>query len=481
MKALLLIANVLLVAGITLVAFQVRTHDASSREEFDGTENHDFVRGDANDDDRVDVSDVVFGLSSLFRGGELPECLAAADTNDDGEIDVADSIWTLNYMFRGGLQPPAPFPLAGEDPTPDLGCRGPALPQIPGVGDYGGPDRVLTAEEEFSWRRGREIFNKPFDVGDGLGPRFNGDSCRGCHLDPVIGGAGGLDLDVVRFAHVDEFDVVTQLPTGPASSRHELPGVTHDEVHIDANVIETRQTPTLLGLGAVDRVPDATILANADPNDVDADGISGRARMVDGLVGRFGHKSGVPSLRDFAADAMFNEIGITIDLINTPFAGESDTDSAVDPELSDAEFADLVFFLEHLAPPPRDIPSDPDDAARVSKGEENFVTVGCANCHVPSLAGPDGPVAAYSDFLLHDVANPARYNVTEGTIDPREFRTAPLWGLRDTAPYLHDGSASSIPDAIRDGHFGEAAAAKAAYQALSFDERSKLVEFVESL
>ena len=480
LRTLLHVANVLLVAGITLVAFQIRTDDASSREGVDDALSEEFIRGDANDDNRVDVSDVVFMLGSLFRGAERPPCLAAADTNDDGRLDIADPIWMLAYQFRGGPMPPAPFPLAGEDPTPDLACRRTARPPIPAVGEYGGPDRLLTEEEELSWRRGRELFDRPRRTSEGLGPLFNGDSCRGCHLDPVVGGSGGLDVNVLRFAHVNEVGVVTQLPTGPAVSRHELPVVAHDEVPVDANVIEPRQTPTLLGLGLVDRIAETTILANADPDDADADGISGRARLVDGRVGRFGHKCGIPSLLDFVADAMINELGVTIDPANSSFAGGSDTDAIADPELTDAEFTDLVFFVAHLSAPPRNFPASAAGVARIVKGEENFIAVGCGSCHLPSLAGTDGPVAAYSDFLLHDIADPDRHCVTEDTVEPLEFRTAPLWGLCDTAPYLHDGSASTISDAIN-RHFGEALTAKSAYQALSFDERAKLVEFLRSL
>ena len=89
-------------------------------------------------------------------------------------------------------------------------------------------------------------------------------------------------------------------------------------------------------------------------------------------------------------------------------------------------------------------------------------------------------MAAYSDFLLHDVAHPDRLNVPEDNVEPGEFRTAPLWGLRQTAPYLHDGSAESTRDAIL-LHFGEAEASKTAFEALSFDEQSKLLEFLLSL
>ena len=441
-----------------------------------------FLRGDSNDDGEINLADAVFTLNYLFLGGPEPICMAAADFDDDAEIALTDAVRSLNFLFLGGPPPPEPYPEEGIDPTEDLGCQLPGLPPAPPVGSAGGPDRELTPEEDLTWRRGREFFRTPARRDQGLGPLFNGDSCVSCHLDPEVGGAGGLDVDVVRFANVDFEGNVTQLDGGPAVSRHPSFEVTREECPPDTNVIELRQTPTVFGLGLVDRISEETILANADPDDADHDGISGRARMTDGgRVGRFGHKAGVPSLRDFAADALINEVGLTVAADASPFAVASDSDDVADPETTPQEFNDLVFFMEHLAPPERQLPSDPVALTRVEQGEALFTSIGCADCHIPSLEGADGPVAAYSDFLLHEVADPNRFYVTEGDLPPREFRTAPLWGFRSTGPWLHDGSAETFEDAIRKGHFGEASAAKAAYEELFFNDKLKLEEFVRSL
>ena len=123
---------------------------------------------------------------------------------------------------------------------------------------------------------------------------------------------------------------------------------------------------------------------------------------------------------------------------------------------------------------------DPVRLQLIQDGEQLFIDMGCAACHVPELAGADGPVRVYSDFLLHDIADPARQQVDEPGVEPREFRTAPLWGTRDTAPYLHDGSAETTDDAIR-GHHGEAQAAADAYEALFFVDKPKVLEFLRSL
>lgn len=480
MKTALKISNAFLLLGIAALAIHLSTGKTRGREQFPEGASHEFIRGDANDDGKVDVSDSIYSLMYLFGGGDAPPCLAAADSNDDAQVDISDPIFTLGFLFHGTAAPPAPYPGAGEDPKLGLGCRESPFPPLPAVGSGGGPDRQLTAPESNTWLRGRQIFDRPANVTRGLGPRFNGDSCRACHLDPVLGGAGGLDVDVVRFAHADDAGVITQIDGGPAVSRQSILHVPREEVPAAGNVVETRQTPTLFGLGLVDRIPEAAILANEDPNDADGDGISGRARRVNGGVGRFGHKAGVPSLNDFAADALFNELGLTVNPALSTFAVASDTDGAADPEMPDEEFHDLAFFLAHIAPPSRVLPSDATLLARVQQGEQLFSSAGCGRCHLPELAGSDGPVRAYSDFLLHDVASPARRNVNEPGVDPREFRTTPLWGVRDTAPYLHDGSAETLIAAIRE-HYGEALAARQAFEALSPDDQAKLVEFLRSL
>ena len=481
MKTLYKTANAFLLLGILLLAYHLNSPSARGRVEFGDNPVNDFIRGDANDDGVLNVSDAVFTLSFLFIGDEQPECLAANDTNDDGTLNITDVIRTLNFLFLGGTDaPPAPFPDPGADPTRDLGCREPPLPGIPGVGSLGGPDRELDRLETISWKRGKLVFNHFFSANEGLGPLFNGDSCRGCHLAPVMGGAGGLDVDVVRFAKREENGDIVQLDSGPAVSRLAVHGAARDELNPEANIIETRQTPSLLGLGLVDRLPEAVLLANADPEDADGDGISGRALMINGRIGRFGHKASIPSFADFCADAFINEMGVTVNGLLADFAVEIDTDSVSDPELADQDFVDLVFFSTHLAPPARSFPDNPSLRERINKGEDNFNDVGCASCHVSALNGEEGPVAAFSDFLLHDVANPDRLNVPEADAEPGEFRTAPLWGIRPTAPYLHDGSAETLRDAIV-LHFGEASPSKDAFNALSFDEQSKLIEFLLSL
>ena len=418
MKSAITTANLLLLAGMFMLVYQGTGDEARGRDKL-GSPGTAFVRGDANDDGIIEITDPVFALNFLFLGDEEPPCLAAADANDDGVLEITDAVRVLTFLFGGGPPPSFPHPDPGQDPTPDLGCREAPFPQLPEVGAVGGPDRELTVEEEATWLRGRRLFDRMTTVADGLGPRFNGDSCRGCHLDPVIGGAGGLDVDVVRFAYVNEDGDVAQMEGGPAVSRLSIHGVLREEQPVAADVLETRQTPTIFGLGLVDRLPDSVFLERVDPDDDNGDGISGRARMVADRVGRFGHKAGVPSLANFSADALFNELGLTVAADLSTFAVPEDADAALDPELQTQDFLDMAFFVAHLAPPQRQVPDDPEALARVEQGELLFATLGCDGCHVPALHAGLDVVPAYSDFLLHEIADPERHYVNESDVEPR--------------------------------------------------------------
>ncbi len=346
---------------------------------------------------------------------------------------------------------------------------------MPAAGSAGGPIEGLTDDELFLWAWGREVFDANFTVDHGLGANFNADSCRACHQDPVIGGAGGIDTSVVRFgAWSDEGDYddlgMAALPRVvlPGESPIRLPDSTTD--------IELRQPPTALGLGLIDGISDESILALEDPDDLDGDGISGRARVLDdGSLGKYGWKAQIPTIYDFVADAALNELGVTIDAETSDFTVADDGDGISDPEMGQDETDAIEFFLLNTVPHQRKTPTDAEQAA---EGEQHFTDVGCASCHVPELDG----VPAFSDFLLHDVVpeDTPLVDQEEGLL-PSEFRTPPLWGLSDTAPYLHNGSAETVEDAILMGHAGESAASVEAYEALGADEQAALVAFLETL
>jgi CxxC motif-containing protein (DUF1111 family) len=343
---------------------------------------------------------------------------------------------------------------------------------------------VLTAEQQELFELGRALFDRDFHASSGLGaPDMNADSCRACHQDPVMGGAGALELNVSRFARDHDGDgPFEDLPGGQGLSRLRPPWMEgREEPDPDlADVFEQRQTPSILGDGLIDGIPDAAILAGEDPSDRDGDGIRGVARMllIDGApeVGRFGWKAQVPHLADFVRDALGGELGLTSADDGRGFALASDGDAHPDPEIDELSVEYIAFFLANLPAPRRTGSLDPE----VLRGELLFGRIGCARCHVPELPGASGPVPLYSDLLLHDVWPATFRGMSEPGAGPGVYRTPPLWGIRTTAPYLHDGRATSLRAAIG-MHDGEARRARTAFEALPPEDRSALIAFLNDL
>jgi CxxC motif-containing protein (DUF1111 family) len=366
----------------------------------------------------------------------------------------------------------------------DVGTPQRPVKPHPGVGEPGGPMRVLTPEEVELFERGRALFERDFHRSSGLGaPDMNADSCRGCHQDPVVGGAGGLELNVSRFARdqggAGPFE---NLPGGQGLSKLRPPFAVGREEYVygEADVFEQRQTPSILGDGLIDTIDDAAILANEDELDRDGDGIRGVARklVLDGVseIGRFGWKAQVPHLSDFSRDALGGELGLTTSDDGRGFALVADADAHADPELADEDVAALSFFLANLAPPARTGSLEPE----VLAGELLFERIGCVRCHVPELPGDSGPVPLYSDLLLHDVHASTFRGMVEPGAEAGVYRTPPLWGIRHTAPYLHDGRASTLRRAIL-AHDGEARSVRLAFEALPAHDQLALIAFLDDL
>jgi CxxC motif-containing protein (DUF1111 family) len=403
-----------------------------------------------------DNSAPAYRFSTQGHGGEaLASSLLWQDLGEEDRGDLnsfLDSLGGWNpkgrVLAREGDPLPAPSSLGGTDG--DLGEWGTEL-----------------------WGKGRDKFDRgvspSFD--SGLGRYFNGDSCRSCHFQPALGGAGGNDVNVL-LVEPQEGGEPAVWPLVPGTlPRTAIPRVGPWALADDPVVVEPRNTPSLLGLGRLDRVPAEAILALADPDDSDGDGISGRARILPGgRLGRFGWKAGVPSLLDFTCLAMRAETSITVDPDYSYYTSSDDGDEYADPELQDAGPLEITWFVEHLAPPG---PNGDDPAGRAA-----FDELGCGDCHVPDLAG----VAAYTDLLMHDVAPPDAHLVNlEPDLLPTEFRTPPLWGVSATAPYLHDGGAETLRDAIEAGHFGEATAARQAFEGAAAERQTALLRFLGTL
>lgn len=358
-------------------------------------------------------------------------------------------------------------------------------PVVPAVGEPGGPERELSPEEAARFLVGLQLFDHDFHYSDGLGaPEMNADSCRACHQDPAIGGAGGLELNVSRFGFDDNgAGPFVDLTGGQGLSKFRPPFADgREEYDLDtADVFEQRQTPSIFGAGLVDGISDAEIASNEDPGDLDGDDIAGVARRIEvgpGVfeIGRFGWKAQVPHLRDFILDAMGGECGITTPDDGRGFAMVSDADTIGDPELSDGAIDDMLFYLSLLAAPRRKDPLDPG----VLRGEILFEDIGCTDCHIPTLMGASGPVPLYSDLLLHNIMPDSYRGMSEPSAPAGVFQTKPLWGISETAPYMHDGRSETVQAAILD-HHGEGKASQAAFLALTTQGKRALVAFVLDL
>lgn len=388
--------------------------------------------------------------------------------------EIRDAYLALPSNERGDLM--AFLESLGGRARSSPGLMPPDAP-VPSEGEYGAPVVGLSAEQLALFERGRLLFDRDFSVSEGVGPSFNGDACRSCHFDPVIGGAGPSGVDAMRQGRLDGF-IFSAPEDGTALPRHAVSGV-RPEPDPASNFFERRQTPSTLGLGLLERVPRETIEALADPGDENDDLISGRVHVLDdGRMGRFGWKANVPSVREFVRDAFSGELGITVpDEPGLSFGLSADDDGATDPEVAVSSIDAITAFIQLLDSPPR----NRGDETLEDRGEDIFEVVGCAHCHVPNLETEDGiELHAYTDLLLHEIASTGDLGIEEGDASIHEFRTPPLWGLSRTAPYLHDGRASTIEDAIAE-HSGEALMVRGAFGVLSSADQEALLVFLRSL
>ncbi|KTG17252.1 hypothetical protein AUR63_08790 [Guyparkeria sp. XI15] len=276
--------------------------------------------------------------------------------------------------------------------------------------------------------------------------------------------------------------------------------------------ISPRVAPPIHGRGYIEAIPDATLLALADPADADGDGISGRANRVldvgsgERVIGRIGLKANNPSLRQQNAGAYHQDMGVTNPVFPGESAGTVNRDAADDdpelgwnsatgrPDLEAGEriLGDVTFYTQTLAVPSRRFVDNPE----VRHGERLFEQAGCAACHVPRLATGEHPegiallsnreIAPYSDFLLHDMGEGLADGRGDFLASGREWRTPPLWGigLNELVTghrfFLHDGRARGLAEAIL-WHGGEAEPARERFRHLSAADRDALLLFLRSL
>src|SRR6267154_66915 len=390
---------------------------------------------------------------------------------------------------------PTAAPPAAPAPAPEFMVVVPA--------SLGTALRGLDAAQRARFEAGRAVFATVFTPETGLGPLFNSVGCANCHEQPVIGGSGSndpaeggedIELHATAFhgagARCDNLAAVggqvIQKQITPAYS--DFLQMTAEPIPAAATDSGHRTTPDVFGFGLLDAVPDAEILARADPLDRNGDGISGRPnRTADGRLGRFGRKAQAATLREFNADAFVMEMGITnpLNQVEQTIAGEPfppGIDPLPEPEISAGQLAAVDAFVRFLAPPPR----APLGFAS-AHGAVLFSRIGCASCHTPVLVTGASRipalrfrfVPAFTDLLLHDMG-PDLADICLGQALPSEFRTEPLMGLRFQAAFLHDGRAATISQAI-ELHGGEGLAARNRFLRLGGFERIALLRFLGSL
>jgi len=371
----------------------------------------------------------------------------------------------------------------------------------PGGDIFDAPLPGLSAAELAAFAEGDEQFGVAFAPMNGLGPIFNNVSCASCHSGD---GRGRPENALTRFGLAGN---PMREYGGPQLQDRAIPGAEPETV---PSGMETslRLPPPVFGVGLIEAIRESDILANADENDANGDGISGRPNYVtppDFLpahggsggpaLGRFSRKAQVSSLLQQTVEAYHQDIGITTDFIvednYNPLASGATVaaDRVADPELPAAAVHAVVAYMRMLAPPE----PGPMTARRI-RGREMFDQAGCVSCHVPSFrTGPSTiPVLAgrtaqlYSDLLLHDMGDRLADGRPDGQASGREWRTTPLWGMRVMRDFLnghaflmHDGSARSVDEAIL-LHGGEADSARIAFEALPGADREALIDFVES-
>ncbi|MEE3934436.1 di-heme oxidoredictase family protein [Pseudomonas viridiflava] len=423
------------------------------------------------------------------------------------------------------------------------------------------PSANLSPVRRLDFSVGNSFFRSPWVIApstttarDGLGPLFNTNACQNCHIKdgrghpPEAGDTNAVSMlvrlsipDNPAFADLIQRNGVLPEPNyGGQLQDMANPGVTpegkvrveydaltvkfrdgtavqlrqptlritqlgygpmHPETHVSARI-----APPMIGLGLLEAIADEAVLANADPDDKNGDGISGRANWVwddaqqKVVMGRFGWKAGQPNLNQQNVHAFSGDMGLTTSLRRFDDCTPAQTDCLAapngngpdgEPEVSDNILRLVEFYTRNLGVPVRRNVDDP----QVLAGKNLFFQAGCQQCHAPSFktradaAEPElanQEIRPYTDLLLHDMGDGLADNRTEFQATGREWRTPPLWGLGLTAAVnghtqmLHDGRARNALEAIL-WHGGEAQAAQRQVLAFNAEQREALLVFLNSL
>jgi len=360
--------------------------------------------------------------------------------------------------------------------------------------------------------------------GTGLGPRFNLNSCAGCHAQPVTGGTSPAVNPQIGVATLDGAN--NHIPPfirqdGPAREvRFKSDGGVHELFTIagrsDAagcsivqpnfsntdDIIFRIPTP-VFGLGLVENTPDQTLIADAKAQGRlrQSLGIGGSFNYSgnDGTITRFGWKAQNKSLLMFSGEAYNVEIGVTNEL----FPNEREYDSSCQYNTLPEDFSnltnsgvsnspasnyasDIINFaaFARLSAPPTPI----QDTASIAKGRKQFTDIGCSACHIQQHTTGQSTYTKqsnvtyfpYSDFQLHDMGGALADGISQGNASGTQFRTAPLWGIGQRIFFLHDGRTKDLLQAIL-AHDGEASQVISNFNGLSSGQKQDILNFLRGL
>jgi len=374
--------------------------------------------------------------------------------------------------------------------------------------DIQGPDFEKLDDDNVvplaSFNDNRFIFEEREGPDDGLGPTYNGQSCGECHQNVVTGGASQVAEH--RTGHMLEDVFVESLGGSLIASRATHPDIV-ELVDYRDDVRTLRISTNTLGSGFIEAIANETLLAIRDSQPAEMRGTAIIVPVLEGdgsgRIGRFGWKGQHASLVSFSADAYLNEMGIT-----TPFLPDENTslgrfvgwgtpfDRVPDPEDDGVDVTAFANFMRSTKAPSRGPINQ-----KVSSGEKVFAQIGCATCHVASMAtaSPGTQINGgafkvppalgnkiihpYSDFLLHDIGTSDGIPILptpEFAATANMMRTAPLWALRTRNRLMHDGLSFTAREAI-ERHTGQASPAIDRYNALSEAQKQLLLAFLNSL
>lgn len=333
---------------------------------------------------------------------------------------------------------------------------------------------------------GSGVFNEPLGI-PGFGTQLQTQAIEGETREGDV----LIEWEYIPVTFPDGYQVILKQPYFSIAN----PYTTLPEFYLRG----ARLASPIYGVGLLEAISDETIMALADENDLDNDGISGRPNLVWNkysssiTIGRFGWKSSNPTVIQQSADAFHQDMGVTSTVFPLEVClGQSNCNVGIQksPDVSDEILNTIAYYLNTLAPPaPRNL-----ENAVVQRGKTLFTELKCVKCHVPEIQTGNHSIAElsnqvirpYTDLLLHELGPGLGDGRPDFEANANEWRTPPLWGIGLTkliypeAGFLHDGRASTLEEAIL-WHEGEAFSSRQSYMGLSASDRAALIYFLESL